>query len=55
MVPSIQIWVIDQDEQNRGNFTGIKDESTICVKYVEGMSKYDNLMVIEGRGGGGWE
>ena len=27
MVPSIQIWVVDQAEQDRGNFTGIKDES----------------------------
>ena len=52
MVPSIQIWVVDQDEQNTGKFTGIKDESTlnIYVKCEGGMSKYDNMMVIEGGG-----
>ena len=52
MVPSVQIWVFNQAEQNRGNFTGIKDESTlnIYVKCEGGMSKYDNMMVIEGEG-----
>ena len=40
MVPSIQIWVIDQAEQNRGNFTGIKDEITLNI-YL----KYDGEYV----------
>ena len=63
MVPSIYIWVVDQAEQNKGYFTGIKDESTLNI-YVKCDSKYDNMMVIEGevcqnmtiddnRGGGG--
>ena len=36
MVPSIQIWVVDQAEQNKGYFIGIKDESAfnIYVKWV---------------------
>ena len=36
MVPSIQIWVVDQAEQNKGSFTGIKDESifNIYMKWV---------------------
>ena len=52
MVHSIQIWVVDQAEQNKGHLTGIKDKGTfnIYVKCEGGMSKYDNMMVIEGRG-----
>ena len=48
MVPGIQIWVVDQAEQNRVN--RIKNESTlnIYVKCEGGISKYDNMMVIEG-------
>ena len=47
MVPSIQIWVSDQVEHNRGDFTGIKDENSLNI-YVkcDCMSKYDNMMVI---------
>ena len=34
MVPSMQICVVDQAEQNRGNFTRIKDETTLNI-YVK--------------------
>ena len=34
MVPNMQIWVVDQAEQIRGNFNGIKDESTLNI-YVK--------------------
>ena len=47
----MQIWVVDHAEQNRGNFDGIKDESSLLIFMLNvkgGMSKYDNMMVIEG-------
>ena len=62
----MQIWVVDQAEQNIGNFNGIKDESTlnIYVKCEGGNVKiwqYDgnrggvcqNMTVDDNRGGGG--
>ena len=34
MVPNMQIWVVDQAEQNIGNFNEIKDEITLNI-YVK--------------------
>ena len=52
MVPSIQIWVIDQAKQNKGNFTGIKDESTLNI-YVKG--GYFKIWQYDGNRGGGYD
>ena len=45
----MQIWVVNQADQNRGNLTGLKMKALLIfmwnVKW--GMSKYDNMMVIE--------
>ena len=50
MVPNMQILVVDQAEQNKGNFNGMK-ALLIFMWNVKGeMSKYDNMMVIEGEG-----
>ena len=54
MVPSIQIWVVDQDEQNeqhRGNFTGIKDESILNI-YVKCEGEYVKIWQYDGNRGG---
>ena len=57
MVSGIQIWVVDQAEQNRGNFTGIKDESTlnIYVKCDRVYVKNDNMMVKMTKYDGWWQ
>ena len=48
----MQIWVVDQAEQNRGNLTGLKMKALLIFMWnvKGGMSKYDNMMVIEGGG-----
>ena len=53
MVPSIQIWVADQDEQNRGNFIGIKDEANLNI-YVICEGVYVKIFQYDGNRGEGY-
>ena len=48
----MQIWVVDQAEQNRGNFNGIKDESTLNI-YVKCEGGNVKIWQYDGNIGGG--